>query len=136
MRVVLDANIIIAALLGSRGKTVILTSQNHAFYAPDKIVTEIKKYKNEINQKAGWEEHEFDIYFDALFFFITIIQPEKYATYLETAKKVSTFDTKDAEYIACALAVAADFIWTEDAGFSEQRLMPVKNTGQFIEENK
>ena len=43
MNIVLDANIIIAALLGSRGKLNILTSQNHTFYAPKKIIDEIKK---------------------------------------------------------------------------------------------
>lgn len=48
MNIVLDANIIITALLGSRGKLNILTSQNHTFYAPKKIIDEIKKYKKEI----------------------------------------------------------------------------------------
>jgi len=34
MRIIVDANIILACLLGSRGKLVIVTSQNHKFYVP------------------------------------------------------------------------------------------------------
>ena len=39
MKIILDANIIIASLLGSRGKLNIITSQNHILYAPKKIIT-------------------------------------------------------------------------------------------------
>ena len=45
MRIVLDANILIAALLGSRGKLTILTSQNHEFFVPMKIIEEVRKYE-------------------------------------------------------------------------------------------
>ncbi len=38
MRIVLDANIILVALMGSRATLTIITSQNHQFYVPRKII--------------------------------------------------------------------------------------------------
>ncbi len=56
MIIILDANIIIAALLGSKGKTTILTSQNHKFYAPEVIIEEIKRHKDEICKYASYTQ--------------------------------------------------------------------------------
>lgn len=46
MKIVLDANILIAALLGSRATLTILTSQHYNFYVPERILEEIRKYKS------------------------------------------------------------------------------------------
>ena len=61
MRIVLDANIVIAAILGSRAKLIIITSQNHKFYAPSRIINEIKKYKLEICKKLDCEKKDNDL---------------------------------------------------------------------------
>ncbi len=45
-------------------------------------------------------------------------------------------DLKDADYIACALATDADFIWSNDKDFSAQGEISVKSTQQFIDEQK
>tara|TARA_Y100000034_G_scaffold130846_1_gene190318 strand:- start:3628 stop:4041 length:414 start_codon:yes stop_codon:yes gene_type:complete len=137
MNIVLDANIIIAALLGSRGKLIILTSQNYNFYAPKKIIEEIKRYEKEICNKIDCSIEEFNINFKALMFFINIIEQTKYKEHIDRAKiEMKERDVEDADYIACALAVNADFIWTEDKDFLDQNLVNVKTTEQFIKENK
>jgi len=137
MRIVLDANIIIAALMGSRGKLTILTSQNYEFYAPKFIIQEIKKYKNEICERTDWTSEEFNVYFDALLLFIDVLDYEQYQDYIDNAKKViQDRDLKDVDYIACALSTKADFIWSDDKDFSEQQLVKIKTTDEFIEENK
>ncbi len=50
MKIVLDANVVIAALMGSRATLTILTSQNHQFYVPQYIMGEIYKHKQFIGQ--------------------------------------------------------------------------------------
>lgn len=137
MIIVTDANIIIAALLGSRGKLTILTSQNHKFFAPRKIIEEIKKYEKEICQKVGCTSEEFKENLEALLFFIEAIKTKDYENYLEKSKTaIKDRDSEDADYIACALHVKADFIWTEDKDFSKQNLVKIKTTEEFIEERK
>lgn len=136
MKIVLDANIIIAALLGSRGKIIILTSQNHDFYAPKTIIDEIKKYKYEICEKINYSVEEFNINYESLLTFIKIVEYNKYEEYINKAKEIIKRDTKDADYIACAIKIGADFIWSDDKDFIEQNLILVKNTDQFIDEGK
>ncbi|MBI2135808.1 PIN domain-containing protein [Candidatus Woesearchaeota archaeon] len=137
MIIVIDANIIIAALLGSRGKIAILTSYNPRFYAPSFVIDEIKKYKQQICAKMNWTFEEFNIYLEALLVFITLIDYEDYERYLEKSlSAIKQRDVKDADYIACSLLISADFILTEDKDFSEQKLVGIKTTAQFIDENK
>ena len=137
MIIVLDANVIIAALLGSRGKLTILTSQNHKFYAPSFVIEEIRKYKQEICNRMNWTDDEFNTYFDALMFFINLLEYNEYAQYMEKASNaIKKRDITDADYLACAILLNADFIWSEDKDFSEQKLVKVKSTAQFIEDNK
>ena len=137
MIIVVDANIIIAALLGSRGKIAILTSYNHMFYAPSFAVDEIKRYRQQICAKMNWTSEEFNIYLEALLVFITLLDHQGYERYLEKSlSAIKQRDVKDADYIACALLISADFIWTEDKDFSGQKLVDIKSTAQFIDENK
>lgn len=137
MRIVLDANILIAALLGSRGKIAILTSQNHEFYAPSYIIAEIQKYRQEICEKIGCSLEEFNKNFEALLVFVKVIDEQEYAPNIPRAIEVmKDRDCKDAHYIACALTVQANFIWTEDKDFSGQTLVAVKTTEKFIEEGR
>lgn len=137
MRIVLDANIVIIALLGSRATVVILTSQNHKFYAPTKIIEEIKKCKQLICEKAEITEEEFELNLEALLKFITILEFIEYDVFMEQATELIGYrDIKDADYIACALAVCADFIWTNDKDFSVQERIKFKTTDEFIEGGK
>jgi predicted nucleic acid-binding protein len=137
MNIVVDANIVIAALLGSRGKLTILTSQNHTFYAPKKIIDDIHKYKTEICEKAGQTPEEFEQNFEALLMFINTLQYLEYESHISKAQEViRERDAKDADYIACALAVNADFIWTDDKDFISQKLVLTKTTDAFIRSGK
>ena len=135
MRIVLDANIVIAALLGSETALKIIISQKHQFYAPHKIIDEIKKYKQYICGKAGQTAEEFHINFEALLIFIKVLDYAEYEAYTEKAKAaIAERDWNDTDYIACALAASADFIWSNDKDFTSQKLIPIKTTEQLVKE--
>ena len=56
---------------------------------------------------------------------------------MDQAKKaISKRDMEDADYIACGLAIKADFIWTNDKDFKIQKIIPAKTTKKFLEEGK
>ncbi len=138
MRIVLDANIVIGGLMGSRGIIVILTSKNHDFYAPKLIIDEIRKHKQEICTFNNQTEEDFEINYGALLTFINICDYVEYRKFIDEAETaIGKRDIKDAAYIACGLAVNADFIWSNDKDFQEvQRIIPIKTTDQFIAEGK
>ena len=136
MRIVIDANVIIAGLMGSKGTIVILTSQNHSFYAPSKIINEIRKYKKEICDFSNQTSEEFEINYKALLTFINILEFAEYEECINKAKEVIR-DINDADYIACGLIIKADFIWSNDKDFQDiKNIILVKTTAQFIEEGR
>ena len=137
MKIVVDANIFIMALMGSRGAITILTSRNHEFYVPGKIIEEIRKYKETICEKMEHSSEEFDQNLNALLMFITVLEYIEYESFMQKAREaISKRDIKDSDYIACALAINADFIWTNDKDFIDQDIVSTKNTTQFIQEGK
>jgi predicted nucleic acid-binding protein len=137
MRIVLDANIVIMALLGSRATITIITSQNHSLYVPTKIIDEINKHKILVCRKIDITKEEFKINLNSLFKFITLIQYVEYEPWIKKSKiALNERDNSDIDYLACALSINADFIWTLDKDFTEQKLIPIKSTAQFIEEQK
>lgn len=136
-RIVVDANIIIAALFGSQAIVIILTSQNYDFYAPKYIINEIKKHKEEICKEAGKLSEDFDTELNALLKFIILLDEAIYIEFMNRAEQLmEKRDIKDAIYIATALTVKANFIWSNDRDFRVQEAVSVKNTIEFIEENR
>ncbi len=137
MRIVLDANIVIMGLMGSRSVITILTGQNHKFYVPKKIFSEIRKYERIICERTKQNSEEFTLNFEALSAFVTETDEKDYDPFLEKARTLlKNRDLTDVEYVACALAVNADFIWTNDKDFSVQTLVKTRNTQEFIQDFK
>ena len=137
MNVIVDASVLIKALLGSRGVWAILASLNHSFYAPQVILDEIRRHKAIICTYIHAPLEEFDAALNSLGGFVQIVDPDSYAQYLAKAKtSMESRDPSDADYVAAAISIGADFIWTEDKDFSAQKLARVKTTSQFIDERK
>ena len=116
---------------------MILTSQNYQFYAPARIIHEVRKKKQLICNLSGFSELEFEEGVEALLRFIKVLEFTEYELYMGLSKEViASRDPTDTEYIACALSVHADFIWSNDKDFTAQSIILVKTTSQFIEEGK
>ena len=134
MKVVLDANILISALLGSKITIEIITSGKTDIFAPTKIITEILKYRELISYRKAYSPEEFDILLNSLLKFVHVVDPEVYDSYLAKAiESIGKRDINDIEYIACSLAIDADHIWTNDKDFTCQNLVKVKTTKDLFE---
>jgi len=133
MIVIVDANVIIAALLGSRSTIAILFSQNYNFYSPNFLIDEIEKKKDLICNLGHINNDEFDINLISLLILVKTIDKIEYDEYIEEATKIiGKKDIKDVDYIASALYIEADFIWTNDKDFSEQKSIKILTTEEII----
>ncbi|MEK6928101.1 MAG: putative toxin-antitoxin system toxin component, PIN family [Nanoarchaeota archaeon] len=133
MKVVIDANIIISAILGSKVTNEIIVSEKYELYAPRMIFSEIVRHREEISDKSGINEAEFYETLSALAVFIKLVDYINYQGYIEKAKEaIGRRDIKDSDYIACALEIDADFIWSNDKDFSVQNDVEVKNTSEVM----
>lgn len=112
MRLVIDANIIFAALIKKGLTSELLISDELQLFAPEFLLDEIKKYQNLIIEKTHRSLEDFEQYLKILSEYITIIPREEIIPFMESAKKISP-DPKDSTYFALALTINSG-IWSND----------------------
>ena len=124
MRIVIDANRAIAALIKDSTTRQILFDWNFEFVAPDHILIEIRKHEGSITKSTVISKDEFEILLALIFEHITIIPETEYKEFLELIKD-EIKDTKDLQYYAACLASNAHGIWTHDPDFLEQHKIKI-----------
>ena len=124
MRILIDTNRIIAALVKSGTTRDIIFDENFEFVTPDYTITEIREHENELLKKTKLTKEEFEILLALIFERITIIPETEYKKFLELIKD-EIKDTKDLQYYAACLACNAHGIWTHDPDFLEQHKVKI-----------
>ncbi len=112
MNLIIDANIIFAALIKNSATRELLVNEEVRLYAPEFIFIEIEKYSNEICEKSGKTLEELKRVLKVLTDRITVIPNKELDQYLDYAIKVSP-DPKDVLYIALCLKMKCA-LWTND----------------------
>lgn len=120
MKIVIDSNRVIAALIKDSTTREILFNKNFEFFAPEFIENEIEKYKEEILNKAGIPTEEFEILLSLVFEHISIISQSEYNSFFEESEKY-TNDPKDIAYFSVCSLIKAKGIWTHDPHFLKQK---------------
>lgn len=141
MNLVIDSNILISALIkNSFTRKMIILGRFQMFY-PRTSLEEINKYKDFIKGKAGFNEEEYQFVFNSLLNKINLVEDNKFSYFLEKAEDIiGKIDIKDVPFIALALAIENDGIWSEDSHFEEQDKIKVWKTEEiydkFVEDLK
>ncbi len=117
MDLIIDANILFAALIKKSGTSEMLFK--HTLYAPEFIFVEFRKYKNELKEKTHRSEEEFDELFDIFERIIILIPEEEIQPFILKAEKISP-DPKDVSYVALALKLNCA-IWSNDKVLKEKQ---------------
>jgi len=124
-RIVVDANRILSALLRDGPTRAALVNTAASLYAPSVLRAEIERHIPEVARRAGIPLQELRAVMDALLRRIRWVPEDAYRPHLASARAaLRPKDVKDAHYLACALAVGADAIWSHDLGFDHQQLVP------------
>ena len=130
MDLVVDANIIFAALVKDGTTIDLLLEPDIHLFAPEFLFEEILKHKDELLKKTRRRAEEFDEIFDILEQKITIIPKEDFESFLEEASKISP-DPDDTVYFALALKINAA-IWSNDRKLKEQDRIKVYSTKDLL----
>jgi predicted nucleic acid-binding protein len=137
MRLVVNTNRIIAALIKDSASRKILLSDKFSFLTVDITKSEINKHKQEILEKANLTENQLNVIllllFKRIFVVGDIVIENKMSEAKETMDKI---DPSDTPFIALALAVENDGIWSDDMHFSQQNKVKVWSTKKLIELDK
>ena len=121
LKLVLDTNIIISALIKETSIIRdILVSNKIEFITPEFVLGEIEKHKEEIQIKSGLSEIEFYFTLGYLLRSVKIIKKEYFSKNLQKAKKImKDIDIYDSEFLALAMSIPNDGIFSRDDHFDE-----------------
>jgi predicted nucleic acid-binding protein len=117
--IVLDANILIRGVLGSRVRQLIemYAGKGFRFFAPDIAFDDAEKYLPLLLKKRGIPHANVSASLEYLRQFIEPVGPELYAAFEQEARqRLRGRDENDWPILASSLALACP-VWTEDADF-------------------
>lgn len=129
MLLVVDTNIIVSSLIKGSVTREILLSADILFVVPEWVHIEVKKHQELIAQKAGINQDELIQFTEEIFQVVKTIPFSKYKSHIdEGVNIIGDIDKDDAPFIAIALALDADGIWTNDKDFEKQNVVKVWKT--------
>jgi predicted nucleic acid-binding protein len=116
--IVLDANILIRAVLGKRVRDLILeNAATVKFFAPDIAYGEARKHLPALLKKRGVDTSAAMVVLDRLEGIVQPIDLELYEGMKHQAlQRIAVRDVDDWPVLACAMALGCP-VWTEDADF-------------------
>ena len=132
MKIVIDTNMVIAALIKDSKAREIIMSDKFEFVSPEFVLDEIYKYEGYICKKTGLSKNEFELLMALIFQKITIIPMSEYEKFKEKSKIIMKEDLKDVPYVACYLALKCDGIWTNDSDYKNKKQIKIFSTKDFL----
>lgn len=122
MKVVVDANRIISALLKDGETRRVLLATDAALYAPAFLKAEIEKHERMLRTRSGLTANQLHDLLETVFAPVHWVPDEAVRAKIPEAEGLlGHIDAKDVPYLACALAVEADGIWSGDPDFDGQK---------------
>jgi predicted nucleic acid-binding protein len=116
--IVLDANILIRAVMGKRVRELIFdNAATVKFFAPDVAYSDARKYLPALLKKRGVDASAVLLVLDHLESVVQPIDAELYEGMQQQAlQRIAVRDADDWPVLACAMTLGCP-VWTEDADF-------------------
>lgn len=132
MRLVIDANIVISALIADSKTRELIVTLEPDLLTPAFVHDEIENYEDLIVEKSGMEPDRVAQFIELLFQYIKVVPVNEFSSAIEPADEaIGDTDSDDVLYLACAVATDA-VIWSDDSDFDEQSLVTVYSTSDVI----
>ena len=133
MKIILDVNVILSALIRDSITRKIILNSRFDLYFPEPSLHKIRKYKNYILEKSGLTEEEYNKIMATLFKYIKVVPIEEIEKNWNEAKKImELIDPEDVVFIATALSINNSVIWSDDRHFEKQNKVKVLKTKDLI----
>lgn len=132
MELVIDANIVISALIANGITQDIIFAENNKLYAPEYLQEEIREHEEEILEKTGFTKKDLDLALSILFSKIKIIPATEFSKHIKKAKEICP-DPDDTEYFALALQLNCA-LWSNDKKLKNQQDIRVINTTELLKQ--
>jgi len=134
MELVVDANILFAALIKVSATSDLIVDNSLNLVSVEFIFEEFEKYKDLVKEKTERTEVEFERFMKIIQKRIKLIPYEEFKSFMTEAEKISP-DPKDTEYLALALKLNCVF-WSNDKKLKTQDKIKVYSTEDLMNELK
>lgn len=132
MKLVVDANIVISALISSKGRTrELLLNDSLELYSPSYLKEEIEEHKDELVKKSGLKKDNIDSAIEILIQNVIFVSNEYYKKEIKEAEEFS-LDPDDTHYLALA-SFHSSSLWSNDKRLQKQNKVKVFGTTQLID---
>jgi len=133
MRLIVNTNRIIAALIKDSYSRKIIMSKKFELITPEFSKAEIKGHRSEVLKKSKISDAEFDKIFSSLFNKIYVIEDKAIRKKEKPARRIMDhIDPDDSPFIAASLSIENDGIWTDDPHFTKQKSVKVWKTSELV----
>ena len=129
MDLIIDANILFAALIKDSITAKLIFVNKLNLYSPEFILEEVKKHKNYLLNKTHRTEDELNLILLIIANRINFIPIENIIPYLKKADKISP-DFDDSIYFAAALNMDMP-IWSNDKRLKNQNVIKIYTTSDL-----
>lgn len=127
--VIVDANIILSALLGGKPSSI-LFNPNFRFITTGFTISEVRKYLPRVEKKLGLSQKELTSFLSELP--LEIYERTFYKDKLKKAEKmIGHIDKKDIDILALTLK-SETYLWSQDKHFEKSGYKKILKTGDFI----
>ena len=135
MKLVVDTNVILSALIRNSTSRSIILNPNQGFFIPEFALDEVERNYDVLSDKSGLPLEEIHLLYDILKLKLEIVAAEDLLDHYEKAENaLAKVDEKDVPFLAAALSIDCDGIWSNDGHLKKQRLVKVWNTLELVRE--
>ena len=130
MDLVVDANILFAALIKKSVTSDLIVDNSLNLYSVEYLFSEFGKYKELIISKTERTEDDFERFMQIVRERIKVVPYSEYRSFMGFAQEISP-DPKDVEYLALALRLRCA-VWSNDKRLKEQEKFKVYSTEELV----
>ena len=134
MKLVIDANVLFAALIKHGNTRILVLFPEFDLYCPEFIIQEFKKHIESLSIKSGLAPQELEALLEEIINTaeIKIIKANEFINE-ETIKKIHFIDSDDLEYISLATELNCP-LWSNDKELKKQSIIKIITTKELIEQ--
>jgi len=133
MRLVVDTNVILSALLRNSTTRRMLLDPSFELYVPEHLCSELRAHKTEIAKRSALTEGDVSTALDMLLEGIIVVPERRFRSFIPKAlEAMRGIDKDDAPFLALALSFPNDGIWSNDMHFQRQNLVKVRRTEDVL----
>lgn len=133
MKLVVDTNVLISALIKDSATREIMLFPSLEYLLPEYALEELNLHKAAIARRSGLSSEGVDIILSILLENVTIIPASRIKPFFKKAHEIiGSIDPSDVPFVALALAIENDGIWSNDKHFEGIKEIKVWKTSDIM----